>query len=66
MKLYYKDRSPLDGYLIDWHRIGSIGTGLVNRHSIGKLAVHCMDLFISGLAPLAFPFNKGKQPRSRP
>ena len=73
MKLYYRDRVPLDGYLIElaqdwfkWHRIGSIGTGLVNQHSIGKLAVHWMDWFISGLAPRAFPFNKGKRPRSRP
>ena len=29
MKLYYRDRVPLYGYLIDWHRIGSSGTGLV-------------------------------------
>ena len=36
MKLYYRDRVPGDGPLIDWHRIGSNGTGLVNWHSIGR------------------------------
>ena len=35
MKLYYRDRVPLDGYLIDWYWIGSSVKGLVNWHSIG-------------------------------
>ena len=51
---------------LNWHRIGSSGTGLVNQHSIGKLVVHWMNWFISGLAPRSFPFNKGKRPRSQP
>ena len=33
---------------------------------LSKLAVHWIDWFISGQAPRAFPFNKGKRPRSRP
>ena len=50
----------------DW----SLAIWLVNWQSIGKLPGHCHGLplkhFISELANLPFPFNKGKWPISRP